>query len=103
MSRFKPKDFDEVLNTVENSVEKMVECDYVGSIGGNLNTRGMSFKDRDNPHMTGTIIVGEDKDAIAVDISLLDGEVRSFRLEDSADRDGISNIIGWFEENYGNG
>ncbi len=78
----------------------MVECDNVRSIGGNLNTRGMSFKDRDNPNNVGTVIVGEDNEAIAVDISILDGAVRSFTLKDSKDEDGIKNIVGWFEQSY---
>ncbi len=100
MSSFNTKDFEDVLNTVEDKINGMVECDDVRSIGGNLNTRGMSYKDMDNPHKVGTIIVGEDKGSIAVDISILDGAVRSFSLTDSSDMDGIETIVGWFEENY---
>ena len=100
MNKFRPKDFEVVLDALEDQVDSLVECDNVRSIGGNLNTRGMSFKDRDEPHKVGTVIVGEDKDTIAVDISILDGAIRSFTLKDSADEDGIKNIVGWFEQNY---
>ena len=100
MNRFWPKDFEVVLDTLEDQIDSLVECDDVRSIGGNLNTRGMSFKDRDNPNNVGTVIVGEDKEAIAVDISILDGAVRSFTLKDSKDEDGIKNIVGWFEQSY---
>jgi hypothetical protein len=100
MNSFSPKDFEVVLNTLEDQIESFVECDTVRSIGGNLNTRGMSFKDKDDSHKVGTLIVGEDKGSIAVDISILDGAVRSFTIKDSSDGDGIKNIVGWFEENY---
>ncbi|HYE09180.1 MAG TPA: hypothetical protein VEF53_03275 [Patescibacteria group bacterium] len=100
MKNFKSKDFEEVLNTIENQVSSMVECDVVRSIGGNFNTRGMSYKSKDHPQSVGTIIVGEDKGTIAVDISLLDGAVRSFMLEDEHDSEGIGNITSWFRDSY---
>ncbi|HYF84695.1 MAG TPA: hypothetical protein VEB00_16960 [Clostridia bacterium] len=100
MNSFSPADFEIVLNTLENQLGSLVECDTVRSIGGNLNTRGMSFKDRANPHKVGTLIVGEDKGSIAVDISILDDAVRSFTIKDSSDEDGIKNIVGWFQQNY---
>jgi hypothetical protein len=100
MKSSKPKDFEAVLDTIENRVNRLVECDVVRSIGGNFNTRGMSYRSKDNPHEVGTIIVGEDKGIIAVDISLLDGAIRSFVLEDEHDSQGIGNITGWFEHSY---
>ncbi|MGE5630567.1 MAG: hypothetical protein ACM3TR_05640 [Caulobacteraceae bacterium] len=98
MSSFEHKDFEAVLNSLEDQIDNLVECDNVRSVGGNLNTRGMSF--RGDPHKVGTVIVGEDRGSIAVDISILDGAVRSFALKDSSDYDGIKNIVGWFEQNY---
>jgi hypothetical protein len=100
MKNFKSKDFEEVLDTIENQVSSLVECDVVRSIGGNFNTRGMSYKSKDHPQNVGTIIVGEDKGTIAVDISLLDGAVRSFMLEDEHDSAGIGNITSWFRDSY---
>jgi hypothetical protein len=60
----------------------------------------MSYKSKDHPHNVGTIIVGEDKGIIAVDISILDGAIRSFVLEDENDSRGIENITGWFRDSY---
>lgn len=100
MSSIGPKDFEAVLDTLEDQIDNLVECDNVGSIGGNLNTRGMSYKDRSDPHKVGTVIVGEDNGSIAVDITILDGGVRGFVLKSGSDREGIKNIVGWFEQNY---
>lgn len=75
-----------------------MEWDVIRSIGGNLNMRGLSYKSRKNPHEVGAIIVGEDEGHIAVDITLLDGAVSSFVLEDEGDEKGIQNIMHWFEE-----
>jgi hypothetical protein len=97
---FEPKDFEEVLESIESDINRLVECDVVRSIGGNFNTRGMSYKSKDHPHNVGTIIVGEDKGNIAVDISILDGAIRSFVLEDENDARGIENITGWFRDSY---
>lgn len=100
MTKFEPNNFEEVLDTIEDNINSMVECDQVRSIGGNFNTRGMSYKSKDHLHHVGTIIVGEDKGTIAVDISLLDGAVRSFVLKDDHDSEGIENITDWFKDNY---
>ena len=100
MSNFEPANFEAILETIEEQVSELVEFDDIRSVGGNFNTRGMSFKAKDNPHKTGTIIVGEDEGEIAVDISLLDGAIRSFAFEGENDEDVINEITEWFEENY---
>ncbi len=100
MNNFEPVDFEAVLESIEEQVNDLVEFDDIRSVGGNFNTRGMSFKAKDNPNKTGTIIVGQDEGEIAVDISLLDGAIRSFVLQNEEDEDGINEITEWFEENY---
>lgn len=100
MKNFDPEDFEEVLDTIQNNINSLVECDVVRSIGGNFDTRGMSYKSKDDPNDVGTIIVGADKGAIAVDISILDGAIRSFVLENENDSEGIENITGWFRDSY---
>lgn len=100
MKNFDPEDFEEVLDTIEDDISSLVECDIIRSIGGNFDTRGMSYKSKDNPHDVGTIIVGEDKGAIAVDISILDGAIRSFILQNENDSNGIKNITEWFQDSY---
>jgi hypothetical protein len=100
MKKFNPKDFEEVLHAIETHINSMVECDVVRTIGGNFDTKGMSYKSKDHPHHVGTIIVGEDKGTIAVDISILDGAIRSFVLEDENDSGGMENITGWFRDSY---
>lgn len=100
MSDFEPKDFETVLDTVEHKIDDLVQCDIVRSIGGNLNTRDMPYRAKNNHHHVGTIIVGEDDGAIAVDITTLDDAVTSFRLEDENDRNGIQNITDWFQQHY---
>lgn len=100
MSSFKPKNFESVLYHIGNQVDSMVECDVVRSIGGNFNTRGMSYISKHNPHDVGTVIVGEDDGAIAVDITTLDDVVTSFILKDENDKDGIENIAEWFQQHY---
>lgn len=93
-----PEDFEDVLESLEGQLGDKMEWDVIRSIGGNLNMRGLSYKSRKNPHEVGAIIVGEDEGHIAVDITLLDGAVSSFVLEDEGDEKGIQNIMHWFEE-----
>jgi|GEM_PF-2969058 len=100
MEHFEPKAFEEVLDAIQHNISDMVECDVARSIGGNFNTRGMSYKSKDHPHHVGTIFVGEDDGHIAVDISLLDGAVRSFALKDEHDSQGVESITHWFEDSY---
>lgn len=100
MKHFEPKDFEKVLDTIEHKVSDLMEWDNIRSIGGNFNTRGLSYKSKSNPNEVGTIIVGEDDGAIAVDISLLDGAIRSFVLHNQNDPEGIRNITDWFRSSY---
>lgn len=100
MSDFNPDDFERILDHIKHKISNFVVCDDIRSIESNFNTKGMIFKAKNDPKKDGTVIMGEDKGLIAVDISVADNAVRSFILEDKSDIDGIKNIIGWFEENY---
>lgn len=100
MNRLNPDDFEKILDSIENNIEDIVECGAISSIESNFNTKGLQFKAHDDSQMDGTIIVGEDKGCIAVDIGLSDGSARSFVLRDQNDSNGVANVIGWFEHNY---
>lgn len=100
MKNLNPDDFEEILDSLRNKISNYVECDNIRAIESNSNTKGMKFKSRDDSGREGTIIVGEDKELIAVDISLQDGSARSFILDDKKDANAVENIAGWFEENY---
>lgn len=98
MSNFNPDDFEKILERIKPKISDFVECDNIRSIESNFNTKAMIFKSNGNED--GTIIVGEDNGAIAVDISVTDNNIRSFILEGKNDTEGIKNIVGWFEQNY---
>jgi hypothetical protein len=98
MSSFDPDDFEKILEHIKHEINEFVECHDIRAIESNFDTKGMIFKS--NINGDGTIIVGEDNELIAVDISVTDNIVRSFILEGKNDIDGIRNIIGWFEQNY---
>lgn len=100
MGKLNPNDFEKILDTIENNIDDVVECGTISSIESNFNTKGLQFKAHDDSQLDGTIIVGEDKGLIAVDIGLSDGSARSFILRDQNDMNGVSNVIGWFEHNY---
>ncbi|GIM30074.1 hypothetical protein CPJCM30710_27400 [Clostridium polyendosporum] len=99
MNSFNPKDFEEILDLIKGKIGTWVECDGIRPIESNFNTKSMMFRTK-NSDKEGMIIVGEDKEFIAVDISVIDGDVRSFILKDKNDVGAINNIVGWFEENY---
>ncbi|MBC2581358.1 hypothetical protein [Clostridium sp. DJ247] len=100
MGDFSPDDFEKILDHIKHKISNFVECDDVRAIESNFNTKGMIFKSKSDSKEDGTLIIGEDKGLIAVDISVADNAVRSFILEDKRDADGIKNIVGWFEQNY---
>lgn len=100
MSDFNPHDFEKILNHIKHKISNVVECGDIRSIESNFNTKGMIFKSHSDSKKDGTIIVGEDKGLIAIDISIADNEIRSFILRNQWDMDGIKNIVGWFEQKY---
>lgn len=99
MTNFNPKDFEKILDSIKTKIENLVECDGIRPIESNFNTKSMMFRTK-NSDKEGMIVVGEDEEFIAVDISVIDGDVRSFILKDQYDVGGINNIVGWFEQNY---
>ncbi|MDP4144181.1 MAG: hypothetical protein Q8936_06800 [Bacillota bacterium] len=100
MSQLNPEDFENILDEIRHNINNLVECENTRSIESNFNTKGMVFKSKKDSKKDGTIIVGEDHNSIAVDISVADNAVRSFILEDENDKCGIKNIVGWFKDNY---
>lgn len=98
MSRINPDDFEKILKNIKDKISDFVQCDDIRAIESNFNTKAMIFKS--DGKKDGTIIVGEDKGKIAVDISVTDNVVRSFILGGKGDKEGIKNITLWFEENY---
>lgn len=96
MSSFTPKDFEEILDIIKGEINNVIECDVIRSIESNFNTKGMKFRISDEKE--GMIIIGEDKGLIAVDITMMNNEVRSFILKDQHDTGGIQNIISWFQK-----
>jgi hypothetical protein len=100
MNDFDPGVFEEILDDLGQRIGKFVDCGAIRSIESNFNTKGMAFKGKSNPDRVGTIIVGEDDGRIAVDIDITDGAIRSVRLDDERDLEGLDNIVGWFQDNY---
>lgn len=99
MNNLSPENFEKILDRIKHKVGKEIQCDEISSIESNFNTKGMNFRGKGDSELEGTIIVGEDNGAVAVDISLPDGKVRSFVLKDRNDIQGINNITGWLEDN----
>jgi hypothetical protein len=100
MNNLNPDDFEVILDDIKHRIDNVVKCDDIRSIESNFNTKSMMFKSKDGSGREGTIITGEDKGSIAIDIDTFDGNTRSFILKDKDDSQGIQNISGWFEENY---
>lgn len=100
MKDLNPDDFEVILDKIKHNIDNVVECDRIRSIESNFNTKGMIFKSKDGSQREGTIITGEDNGAIAVDIDILDGNIRSVILKDKNDAQGIQNIAGWFEQTF---
>lgn len=100
MNIMRHEDFGEILNKIKERVEDNVYCGEIKAIESNFDTKGMMFKANNGEGEDGTVIVGEDNGYIAIDISLSDGSVRSFKIKNIEDKEGIKNIIGWFNKNY---
>jgi hypothetical protein len=95
-----PEQFGKVLESIKGSIGGYVDCLDIRPIESNFNTKGMMFGGTKSIDTEGTILVGEDRGHIAVDISMEDGRVISFVLNSSDDKEGIQNIIQWFKGNY---
>lgn len=100
MSEIRHEDFEEILSIIQKRLGDIIHFEEIRPIESNFDTKGMMFKGKGSGFTDGTIIVGEDNGLIAADISKSDGEVISFVLEDLEDKDGIDNIIKWFQYNY---
>jgi hypothetical protein len=100
MENFSPDDFEKILDEIRDNVDSSIHCNKIRAIESNFNTKGMSFNSKHNPNRNGIVIVGEEKGAIAADISSHDGTVKSFIMRDEKDFEGIKNIVGWLKENY---
>jgi hypothetical protein len=100
MNDYDPGVFEEILDNLGHEIDKFVDCGAIRSIESNFNTKGMSFSSKNNPDKVGTIFVGENDGAIAVDIDVQDGAIRSLTLSDKNDIKGLENITGWFKDNY---
>lgn len=100
MSNIHHEDFEKLLSIIKKNVDGAVEFGAIRSIESNFDTKGMAFKSKKGPLYNGTIIVGEDNGSMAIDVSRADGEVISFVIKDLKDKDGVENIIGWFNVNY---
>lgn len=100
MRKINHENFEKILNIIKKNLGDKIHFEEIRSIESNFDTKGMMFKNKESKLSDGTIIVGEDKGLIAVDISKADGEVISFVLKDINDRDGMDNIIRWVLHNY---
>jgi hypothetical protein len=100
MSNIHHEDFEKLLDTIKHNLDDVIEFEQIRSIESNFDTKGLMFKVKSGSLSDGTIIVGEDKGVMAVDVSLADGKVVSFVLEDLKDKEGTNNIINWLKEKY---
>lgn len=98
MNNIHHEDFEKLLDNIRRNLDDVIEFEQIRSIETNFDTKGLMFRSKSNSLSDGTIIVGEDKGAMAVDVSLADGKVISFVLEDLKDREGIDDIISWFRK-----
>lgn len=96
----KHEDFEKILDIIKDKLKGNIEFEEIRSIESNFDTKGMMFKRRESSLSDGTIIIGEDKGLIAVDVSKPDNEVISFVLKDINDKAGLENIINWFQDKY---
>jgi hypothetical protein len=94
------EDFEKILHIIKDELRNNVEFEEIRSIESNFDTKGVMFKGKESSLPDGTIIVGEDDELIAVDVSMANGKVTSFVLENINDKEGIKNIINWFETKY---
>lgn len=100
MGNIHHEDFEKILSIIKKNVNAAIEFGAIRSIESNFDTKGLAFKSKKSPNFDGTIIVGEDNGLIAIDVSKAEGEVISFVIKDLEDKDGIENIISWFDESY---
>jgi hypothetical protein len=100
MSNIHHENFETILKIIKDKLSDIIEFEEIRSIESNFDTKAIMFKKKGNSLSDGTIIVGEDKGLIAIDISKANGEVMSFVIEDKKDNDGINNVILWLGDNY---
>lgn len=100
MSHIRHENFETILKVIKDKLSDFIEFEEIRSIESNFDTKAIMFKKKGKSLSDGTIIVGEDKGLIAIDVSKSNGEVISFVIEDNEDSDGINNIILWLHDNY---
>jgi hypothetical protein len=100
MSNLKPDDFEEILNTIKRGTDSFLQYGDIWAIESNFNTKGIKFNAKKEPGVEGMVIAGEDNGAVAIDISVGDGAVRSVILRDKDDEDAIHNVVGWLQDQF---
>lgn len=100
MGKIKHDDFENILSNIKTKLTRSIEFGEIKSIESNFDTKGVMYKSKLDSLQDGTIIVGEDKERIAVDVSKADGMVISFTMKDIEDEEGLNNVINWFTEAY---
>lgn len=100
MGKIKHDDFENILSNIKTKLSRSIEFGEIKSIESNFDTKGVMYKSKLDSLQDGTIIVGEDKERIAVDVSKADGMVISFTMKDIEDEEGLNNVINWFTEAY---
>ncbi|GIM27873.1 hypothetical protein CPJCM30710_05390 [Clostridium polyendosporum] len=100
MNSFHTKEFEKILEVIKDNTSNLIEFNSIRSIESNTHTKSMMFTGKNNPEKEGTVIVGEEKGLLIVDVSMPNSDVRSFIIEHDNEEDGINNIIKWFNKNY---
>lgn len=100
MNSFHTQECEKILDIIKDNTSNFIEFNSIRPIESNTHTNSVIFKGKNNPYREGTIIVGEEKGLLMVDISIPNFDARSFIIEHDNEEDGINSIIQWVKKNY---